>query len=284
MPTSPTPSAETTIQALLDVMQQLRDPQTGCPWDINQTFASIAPYTIEEAYEVAAAIEQGDMAELKDELGDLLLQIVYHTQMAREQQAFDFKDVVTAITTKMIARHPHVFGGGAVANAEAQNQAWEALKETERSRRAQREGRQPGVLDGVALALPALLRAVKLQKRAARVGFDWAKTQDVLAKVSEEIGELQAELNSPAPSQIRQDRIEDEFGDVLFALANLARHLNVDPEAALRRTNAKFERRFRGIETALAANGRSPTQSSLEEMEALWVAIKQAEKVEKAEG
>jgi nucleoside triphosphate diphosphatase len=283
LPPSPTTqsddAAATALGGLLDVMRRLRDPQCGCPWDITQTFATIAPYTIEEAYEVAAAIERGDMAELKDELGDLLLQVVFHAQMANEAHAFDFAAVAHAITTKMIARHPHVFGSGAVADAAAQTTAWEVLKAEERQRRAALEGRAPGVLDGVALGLPALLRAVKLQKRAARVGFDWTDTTDVLDKIAEEIDELRVELRTDGAAS-NHDRIEDEFGDVLFALANLARHLDIDPEAALRRTNGKFERRFRGIEAALSQQGRTPAQASLDEMEALWVAIKRAEKAD----
>ncbi len=277
--TTPLPDrAPAALLALLEVMRRLRDPQTGCPWDIEQTFATIAPYTIEEAYEVAAAIERQDMAELQDELGDLLLQVVYHARMAEEQGAFDFAAVTEAITSKMIARHPHVFGSAQVADAAAQTGAWEVLKANERQRRAAQEGRAPGVLDGVALGLPALLRAVKLQRRAARVGFDWADTRDVLDKIIEEIAELRVEMQAGGSDASRRDRMEDEFGDVLFALANLARHLEIDPEAALRRTNGKFERRFRGIEAALAEQGRGPAEASLDEMEALWQAIKRAEK------
>lgn len=277
--TTPSPDrAPAALLALLEVMRRLRDPQTGCPWDIEQTFATIAPYTIEEAYEVAAAIERQDMAELQDELGDLLLQVVYHARMAEEQGAFDFAAVTEAITSKMIARHPHVFGSAQVADAAAQTGAWEVLKANERQRRAAQEGRAPGVLDGVALGLPALLRAVKLQRRAARVGFDWTDTTDVLDKIIEEIAELRVEMQAGGSDASRRDRMEDEFGDVLFALANLARHLEIDPEAALRRTNGKFERRFRGIEAALAEQGRGPAEASLDEMEALWQAIKRAEK------
>jgi MazG family protein len=263
---------EEPLSRLLAVMAWLRDRQHGCPWDIEQTFRTIAPYTIEEAYEVADAIARDDLAALKEELGDLLLQVVYHAQMAQEAGAFGFTDVAAAIADKMVDRHPHVFGDATVATAEAQTVSWEARKAAERAARG--DGGQPaGTLDGIALALPALLRAEKIQKRAARVGFDWKETAPVIDKIEEELGELRAEL---AKGTIAQDRLVDELGDVLFAVANLARHVKVDPEAALRATNDKFERRFRYIERRLAAVGRSPAEATLEEMEALWQEAKTA--------
>lgn len=261
------------IDRLLDIMRRLRDPKSGCPWDVEQSFATIAPYTIEEAYEVADAVASGDLEALREELGDLLLQVVYHAQMADEIGAFDFAGVAAGIADKMVARHPHVFGDIEVADAAAQRHAWEAQKERERRRKAEAGGRTPGVLDDVPLALPALMRAEKLQKRAARVGFDWPEAAQVLDKIEEEIAELRAELASGAGS----DRLEDELGDLLFAAANLARHLNIDPEAALRRTNRKFEVRFRRIEALLAAAGRTPAEASLDEMEALWQRAKAEE-------
>ena len=233
------------IGRLLQIMARLRTPRGGCPWDLEQNFATIAPYTIEEAYEVADAIDRGDMASLKDELGDLLFQVVFHAQMASEAGDFGFGDVVRNISDKMLRRHPHVFGDASIATAEAQTTAWETHKAAERQARAEAEGRAPSVLDGVAAGLPALSRAIKLQNRAARVGFDWPDIAPVFDKISEEIGELRAEL---AADSSNLNRLEDELGDVLFVLANLARHLKVDPEAALRRTNAKFERRFQRIE------------------------------------
>jgi len=251
---------------LLAVMAWLRDHQHGCPWDVEQTFRTIAPYTIEEAYEVADAIDRDDLGALKEELGDLLLQVVYHAQMAHESGAFGFADVASAIADKMVDRHPHVFGDARVATAEAQTVSWEARKAIERA--AKRAGAEPaGALDGVARALPALLRAEKIQKRAARVGFDWKQTGPVIDKIDEELGELRAELEA---GDVDQARLTDELGDVLFAVANLARHCKIDPEAALRATNDKFERRFRHIERRLAEAGRKPADATLEEMEALW--------------
>jgi MazG family protein len=251
---------------LLAVMAWLRDRRHGCPWDIYQTFRTIAPYTIEEAYEVADAIERNDLPALKEELGDLLLQVVYHAQMAQEAGAFCFTEVAAAIADKMVDRHPHVFGDARVATAEAQTISWEARKAAERA--AKGAGAVPaGTLDGVARALPALLRAEKIQKRAARVGFDWQQTGPVIDKIEEELGELRAEL---AAAEIDRVRLADELGDVLFAVANLARHCKVDPEAALRATNDKFERRFHHIERRLAEAGRLPVDATLEEMEALW--------------
>ena len=251
---------------LLAVMAWLRDRRHGCPWDVEQTFRTIAPYTIEEAYEVADAIDRDDLGALKEELGDLLLQVVYHAQMAHESGAFGFADVASAIANKMVDRHPHVFGDARVATAEAQTVSWEARKAIERA--AKRAGAEPaGALDGVARALPALLRAEKIQKRAARVGFDWRQTGPVIDKIEEELGELRAELEA---GDVDQARLTDELGDVLFAVANLARHCKIDPEAALRATNDKFERRFRHIERRLAEAGRKPADATLEEMEALW--------------
>lgn len=265
------------IEQLLDIMARLRAPEGGCPWDLEQTFATIAPYTVEEAYEVADAIARGDLPDLKEELGDLLFQVVFHARMAEEQDAFAFEDVARAIADKMERRHPHVFGEGPERDAAAQTVSWEATKAAERSEKASRS--PASALDGVALALPALMRADKLQGRAARVGFDWPEVRQVLDKIEEEIAELRAELDGGGG----KDAIEDEVGDLLFALANLARHLGVDPEAALRRGNRKFERRFRAIEAALAAQGRRPEGASLEEMEALWQQAKIDERKDPAE-
>jgi ATP diphosphatase len=253
---------------LLAVMAWLRDRHHGCPWDIDQTFRTIAPYTIEEAYEVADAIQRDDLPALKEELGDLLLQVVYHSQMANEAGAFAFADVAAAIADKMVDRHPHVFGDAKVATAEAQTASWEARKAAERAAKRS-AGAEPagGALDGVARALPALLRAEKIQKRAARVGFDWKQLDPVIDKIEEELGELRNELTA---GDVDTTRLTDELGDVLFAVANLARHCKVDPEAALRATNDKFERRFRHIERRLAETGRTPTDATLEEMETLW--------------
>jgi ATP diphosphatase len=251
---------------LLAVMAWLRDRQHGCPWDVEQTFRTIAPYTIEEAYEVADAIDREDLGALREELGDLLLQVVYHAQMAHETGAFDFTDVASAIADKMVDRHPHVFGDARVATAEAQTVSWEARKAAERAAKVA-DAAPAGALDGVARALPALLRAEKIQKRAARVGFDWKETGPVIDKIEEELGELRVELEA---GTVDQARLTDELGDVLFAVANLARHCKIDPEGALRATNDKFERRFRHIERRLAEAGRKPDDASLEEMEALW--------------
>ena len=257
------------IDRLRHIMARLRDRETGCPWDVAQDFSTIAPYTIEEAYEVAEAICHNDMAELREELGDLLLQVVFHARMAEEAGHFDFDDVADAICAKMVRRHPHVFG-----DADPEPGAWEALKEAERR---EKSATPPSALDGVALALPALLRAVKLQKRAARVGFDWSQARDILAKLREELGELADEL-TPDLEQ-NKAALTDEFGDVLFVYANLARHLGIDPEEALRGTNAKFERRFREVEQRLLKQGKDAKSASLDEMEALWIAIKREEKL-----
>ncbi len=270
MPYEPkTRDPEAGIERLLEIMRRLRDPETGCPWDIEQGFTSIAPYTIEEAYEVADAIERGAWGELEGELGDLLLQTVYHAQIGEEAGHFSFQSVVRNISDKMVARHPHVFGDESrEKSAEQQTADWEAIKARERQTKS-----QAGVLDGVAANLPALLRAHKLQKRAARVGFDWPDASHVLAKIAEETAEL-----VEAQERADTDQIEEEFGDLLFVMANLARHLNVEPEAALRRANAKFIRRFQGIESRLAAMGKTPQDSDLAEMDALWDAVKAVEK------
>ncbi|WP_417842945.1 nucleoside triphosphate pyrophosphohydrolase [Thalassospira sp.] len=261
------------MDQLLQVMKKLRDPETGCPWDIEQNFATIAPYTIEEAYEVADAITANNMPELREELGDLLLQVVFHSQMAAEEQIFTFDDVARSITDKMIARHPHVFGDDNAKTPDHVSQNWEKLKAAERARKAT-GNEQTSTLDGVASALPALMRAEKLTKRAARVGFDWPDIEQVFDKLNEEIGELRAELTDTPD----HDRLEDELGDMLFVMANLARKINVDPEVALRRANLKFTRRFQFIEQELARNGKTASQSSLEEMDMLWDAAKQHER------
>jgi ATP diphosphatase len=263
------------MERLLAVMAQLRNPDGGCPWDLEQSFATIAPYTIEEAYEVADAIERRDMAALKDELGDLLLQVVFHAQMAREAGDFDFADVANAISDKMIRRHPHVFGNDEIESATAQTVAWEEQKANERREAALAAGRSPSVLDGVTVGLPALTRALKLQNRAARVGFDWPDVLQVFMKIDEELAELKSELLT---EEVASARLQDEVGDLLFACVNLARHLKVDPEAALRHGNAKFERRFRQVEQKLNRNGRSPAEASLDEMEALWRQAKKEER------
>lgn len=254
------------MDRLLAIMRRLRDPQTGCPWDIAQDFASIAPYTIEEAHEVADVIARQAWGELQGELGDLLLQTVYHAQMANEAGLFGFDDVVRAISDKMVARHPHVFGSESRdKSAEQQTADWERIKAAERG--------PARVLDGVALGLPALTRAVKLQKRAARVGFDWPSTDEVVAKIAEEAAEL-----VEARETLTEAEVAEEFGDLLFVMANLARHLKVDPEAALRAANAKFTRRFRRIEDWLAEGGKTPAESDLAEMDALWNRAKVEEK------
>jgi nucleoside triphosphate diphosphatase len=262
------------LSDLLAVMARLRDKDTGCPWDVEQTFSTIAPYTIEEAYEVAEAIEHDDLDALKDELGDLLLQVVYHAQMAWEEQRFGFADVVDAITRKMLRRHPHVFGS-ARRDEFLSGDMWRRIKDEEK---AERGAPAPfSRLDDVPLALPALTRAVKLQERAADVGFDWPSLGPVLAKAEEEIAELKAAIAESEGEKSRMQRVVEEFGDLLFVMANIARHLGVDPEAALRGANTRFARRFRSIEAALAKDGRKPEDATLEEMDALWDEAKAAE-------
>jgi ATP diphosphatase len=257
------------IDRLVEIMARLRDPETGCPWDVEQTFATIAPYTIEEAYEVADAIEREAWDELKGELGDLLFQSVFHARMAEERGLFTFHDVAQHMADKMVARHPHVFGDQTgIASADAQTENWEAIKAAERADKSQH-----GVLDGVAVGLPALLRAYKLQKRAARVGFDWTDIEPVLGKIAEEAREVVEARDSAS-----QVAVTEEIGDLLFVVANLARHLGVEPEAALRRANAKFTRRFGAIEARLEAMGKRPEDSGLAEMDALWDLVKAAEK------
>ena len=261
------------IDRLLAMMARLRDPDGGCPWDVEQTFATIAPYTIEEAYEVADAIERNDLVELKGELGDLLFQVVFHARMAEEQGLFAFDDVVTAIADKLERRHPHVFGAnsiddGAQRSSREQTVAWEAIKAAER-----RDRKKSGVLDDLPVGLPALTRAAKLTKRAGRVGFDWPSTDEVFDKLAEEVEELRVEIAAGDQAKARE-----ELGDLLFVVANLARKLDVEPEDALRAANAKFVRRFGFIEAELAKDGRTPDQSDLAEMDRLWDAAKVAEK------
>ena len=262
----PNPSKD--IESLLEIMRRLRDPALGCPWDREQNFETVAPYTIEEAYEVAGAIEDKDWAHLRGELGDLLFQVIFHARMAEERGLFDFGGVVEAVTGKMIARHPHVFGGKQQPESAAtQTIAWEEHK------RGERAAKPGGILDDVPRALPALLRAEKLQKRAGSVGFDWESAPKVVEKIAEEAGEIIEAQAAGAPAE----KLEEEIGDLLFAVANLARHLKVDPEKALRSANAKFVRRFRAIEAGLAAHGTTPAEASLDEMEALWQEAKESE-------
>lgn len=269
------------ISRLLEIMAALRTPGTGCPWDLEQNFTSIAPYTLEEAYEVVDAIERGDLADLRDELGDLLLQVVFHARMAEEQGAFAFPDVVEAITKKLIRRHPHVFGNIKDLSPEEVKSLWDTIKGEEKAeRRATREklglapeAHEAGFLGGIPTALPALTRAQKLTAKAAKVGFDWPDSVQVIDKIHEELEEVKEAFSSR-----ERDRIEDEIGDLLFSVTNLARHFSIDPERALRRTNAKFERRFKAIETALGRQNRSLDEASLDEMETLWVAAKTAER------
>jgi nucleoside triphosphate diphosphatase len=255
------------IDRLLAIMARLRDPDRGCPWDREQNFATIAPYTIEEAYEVADAVEREDMAALRDELGDLLLQVVFHARMAEEAGLFAFDDVVQAIADKMERRHPHVFGDAEVASIAAQNEAWEAHKAAER----QASGGAASALDGVALVLPALLRAAKISRRAARIGFDWPDADSVIDKIEEELDEIEEAIDDGAPPAA----LEEEIGDLLFATANLARKLDIEPETALRRATAKFERRFRRVETLAAKRG---VGRNLDALEALWQEVKAEEK------
>ena len=267
------------VRELLGIMARLRDPERGCPWDVEQTFATIAPYTIGEAYEVADAIDRGDMADLRDELGDLLLQVVFHARMAEEQGAFGFDGVVAAIVDKMVRRHPHVFAGAErEADGTAQLREWEALKRGEREAAGKGDD---SALAGIARGLPEWQRAIKLQKRAATVGFDWPGPEPVIAKLHEEIEEARAEFAAVAADPgdaAAQDRLEDEIGDLLFVCANLARHARVDPGTALRRANAKFERRFRAMETLAAEDGVQLKDLSLDAQEAYWVRAKRAER------
>jgi ATP diphosphatase len=266
-----TPSRD--IGRLLEIMAALRTPKTGCPWDLEQSFATIAPYTLEEAYEVADAIARGDLTNLKEELGDLLLQVVFHAQMAEEQGAFDFGDVVQAITEKLIRRHPHVFGDERSQTPDQVKGLWERIKTEEKA--ARKKGTEvDSALAGVPVALPALTRALKLQEKASRVGFDWSDPRAALCKIREEADEVEDALNGPAADKTNAAA---EVGDLLFAAVNLARHLRADPEALLRQTNQKFERRFAAIETALAAKGKAPQNATLVEMDALWDEAKRAE-------
>ncbi|HAW54146.1 MULTISPECIES: nucleoside triphosphate pyrophosphohydrolase [unclassified Hyphomonas] len=265
--------ASEAMARLIDIMAKLRDKNTGCAWDVAQNFSTIAPYTIEEAYEVADAIQRADMDELKEELGDLLFQVVFHSQMAREAGAFEIADVVEAINAKMIRRHPHVFGDESSRTEDQQVAAWEVIKAQERAAKGQPED-SASALDGVALALPALLRAEKLQKRAARVGFDWTEADDIFDKLAEETGEVREAIETGDP-----DKIEDELGDLLFVAANLSRRLNVDPEQALRRANAKFERRFRAMEGLAEQDGQDFAALDIDAQESLWQRVKQQERV-----
>jgi len=273
----PTALPRERIETLLSVMARLRDPERGCPWDVKQDFASIATYTIEEAYEVAEAIDRGDLGDLKDELGDLLLQVVFHAQMANEQGAFGFADVVAAINDKMIRRHPHVFGDASVEDADAQTAAWEKMKAAERAAKRRDSDAPPSALDDVPKALPEWQRALKLQKRGANVGYDWPDATPVIAKLEEELEEVREALAMPASPE-REDALEDEIGDLLFVAMNLARKAKVDPGTALRRANAKYERRFRQMEALARANGREFGTLSLGEQEALWQAAKRIER------
>jgi nucleoside triphosphate diphosphatase len=257
----------TGMKAVLEVMARLRDPEHGCPWDLAQTFETIAPYTLEEAFEVADAIERGDPEALRDELGDLLFQVVFHARLAEEQGAFDFAAVADALTDKMRRRHPHVFGTAEIADAGAQTVAWEAHKARERAARSE------GILDGVPVGLPALARAQKLGRRAARVGFDWPDAEAVLGKLAEETGELEAAM---AAREHAPEAVQEELGDLLFTIANLARHLDVDAEGALRRASLKFEQRFRALEARLAGAGRTPEDAGTDELERLWNEVKES--------
>ncbi|MES3028063.1 MAG: nucleoside triphosphate pyrophosphohydrolase [Pseudomonadota bacterium] len=269
MSLSAPPSDEKPIDRLIAIMARLRDPQTGCAWDLEQNFATIAPYTVEEAYEVADAIERGDLSDLREELGDLLLQVVFHSRMGEEQGAFAFDDVANAISEKMIRRHPHVFGPESQRTSAEQTHAWEVIKAQERTTK----GKNKSLLDDVPTGLPALTRAVKLTARAARVGFDWPDVSFIFDKLREETAELAAEIEADNKAKMR-----DELGDILFVCANLARKLDIEPEDALRSTNAKFARRFQFIEAELAARGKTPADSDLAEMDVLWDAAKAAEK------
>jgi nucleoside triphosphate diphosphatase len=271
-----TPSRD--INRLIEIMAALRTPTTGCPWDLAQNFATIAPYTLEEAYEVADAIARNDLADLREELGDLLLQVVFHARMAEEAGAFDFGAVVEAITAKLVRRHPHVFGDERPSTPQAVEGLWERIKAQEKAEKAgHRNARSEGALAGVSVALPALTRALKLQDKAGRVGFDWDDPHAVLQKIREEADEIEAALAGAEANKADATAAADEVGDLLFAAVNLARHLRADPEALLRQTNRKFERRFASIERALAARGKAPQDATLAEMDALWEEAKAAE-------
>lgn len=263
------------IEKLLAIMSKLRDPNGGCPWDLEQTFETIAPHTVEEAYEVAEAIADNDMVELKSELGDLMFQVVFYSQMAKENGDFDFNAVIKAISEKMIHRHPHVFGDREIASADAQTAAWEETKAVERAAKAKGHPAIPSALDGVAKTLPSMTRALKLQNRAARVGFDWPDIEPVYEKIAEELDELKVEIQSKAP----KDRLLDEFGDILFAVVNLGRHLQLDPETALASTNRKFTRRFQQVEKRLQSIGKDILNSELSEMDKIWNEVKEEEKL-----
>ena len=264
------------ISVLIDIMARLRDPKAGCAWDIQQTFETIAPYTIEEAYEVAEAIARGDRHDICDELGDLLLQVVFHARMAEEEGAFAFPDVVEAVTRKMIRRHPHVFGPEEARTPHLVKGLWEKIKAEEKAEKAARHGGEMprSLLDAVSVAMPPMLRAVKLQQKAGTVGFDWNDPRAVVAKIREELDELEAEMDRADREELDKAEarasIEAELGDVLFALANLGRHLDIDPDAAVRATNEKFRKRFSYIERKLEETGRRPEEATLDEMEALW--------------
>ena len=265
------------FERLVAIMARLRDPVRGCPWDVEQTFATIAPYTVEEAYEVADAIQQGDLGSLREELGDLLLQVVFHARMAEEAGAFNVEDVARVIGDKMIARHPHVFADASIADAAAQTVAWEAQKATERKAKADAAGRSAGALDGVPVGLPALTRALKLQKRAARAGFDWP-AESAIAQIKEKLDEELAEIET-ARREGGHQAIEDECGDLLFVCVNLLRHLDIDPESALRGTNAKFERRFRAVEAKMAGEGVTDlAEAGIDRLETAWQAAKADER------
>jgi len=268
------------ISSLIAIMAALRTPETGCPWDLEQSFETIAPYTLEEAYEVVDAVQRKDMVDLKEELGDLLLQVVFHAQMAAEEKLFDFNDVVEAITRKLIRRHPHVFGNTRDLTPQQVKDLWDNIKLEEKQERLQArleagflDEEKRGYLDGIAMPLPALVRAEKLTSKAAKVGFDWPGAEQVIEKIREELAEVETEIASGD-----SDALEDEIGDLLFAVANLARHAKIDPEKALRRTNTKFERRFSSIERELLDQGRSLVETDLDEMESLWNKAKDAER------
>jgi len=268
------------MQQLLEIMQALRDPDSGCPWDLQQNFQSLIPYTIEEAYEVADAIEQNKLADIKNELGDLLFQIVFYSQLAQEQQAFNFNDVAQAISEKLIRRHPHVFADAQVENAEHQTEVWEKLKQQEREAKAAKQSSQLSCLDDVSRTLPSLMRAEKLQKRAAREGFDWPDIKGVIAKIYEEMDEVKHELDADVQSV---ERLEDEIGDLFFSCVNLSRFVGVDAEQSLRKANLKFEYRFRNVEKRAKEKNLQLNKMSIDELEALWQAVKKDESTSTSE-